>query len=59
MIIRRQKDHQAAYFMVHSLALASAAFLFVFQWSAASLLRGSSGLGSDMRLWMESKTDLT
>ena len=39
-----------AYFLVHSEALPSAAFLFVFQCSAASLFKGSSGLGSFSKL---------
>lgn len=39
-----------AYFLVHYEAFVSADFLFDFQWSAASLFSGSSGLGSASRL---------
>lgn len=46
-----------AYLMVKSLALDSAAFLLDFHSAAASLFKGSSGLGSASRLWMESRTD--
>lgn len=43
-------NHSQAYFLVNYLAFDSAAFLFSFQWAAASLFRGSSGLGSASKL---------
>jgi hypothetical protein len=46
-----------AYLIVNSLAFASAAFLFFFHSSAAALFKGSSGLGSASRLWIDSRTD--
>ena len=53
----RMSNHHLAYSLVTSLALFSAAFLLVFHSAAASLFRGSSGLGSANKLWIESKTD--
>lgn len=47
-----------AYLTVHSCAFFSACFLFDFHSDAASLFNGSSGLGSDNKLWIERSTDL-
>ena len=51
-------DH-FAYFWVHSFAFARAVGLLFFHWSAASLFKGSSGLGSDNKLWIDRSTDFT
>ncbi len=49
-------DH-FAYSFVYSLALFYAFFLLLFHSAAASLLRGSSGLGSAIKLWIDKSTD--
>ncbi len=57
MDIFKLNPYHLAYFWVNYLALDSADFLFYFQCEAASLFKGSSGLGSASKLWIESKTD--
>lgn len=55
LIYRNTQD--LANFNVHSCAFFSACFLLLFHSAAASLLSGSSGFGSDNKLWIERSTD--